>query len=168
MLGQLTPSQLEIHNYSGVVVVSPETTTSTETLTKAAELGKLIYVIAGASDSISGWAATTRVPTFAYPPTQTDVDNLLTELRRGDAGTARPDDQYRRVVLGGDVAARITSNMVARKIAVTSPKGGVGKTTIAVNLALLYALSGYSTFPRRCRWKWRHDVLSHKVGWHNQ
>ena len=23
MLGQLTPSQLEIHNYSGVVVVSP-------------------------------------------------------------------------------------------------------------------------------------------------
>ena len=59
MLGQLTPSQLEIHNYSGVVVVSPETTTSTETLTKAAELGKLIYVIAGASDSISGWAATT-------------------------------------------------------------------------------------------------------------
>lgn len=146
MLGQLTPNQLEIHNYGGVVVVSPETTTSTETLTKAAELGKLIYVIAGASDSISGWAATTRVPTYAYPPSQTDTDNLLTELRRGDAGTVRADDQYRRVVLGGDVAARITSNMVARKIAVTSPKGGVGKTTIAVNLAVLYALSGYSTF----------------------
>jgi len=86
MLGQLTPSQLEIHNYGGVVVVSPETTTSTETLTKAAELGKLLYVIAGASDSISGWAATTRVPTFAYPPSPTDVDNLLMELRRGDAG----------------------------------------------------------------------------------
>ena len=51
MLGQLTPSQLEIHNYSGVVVVSPETTTTTETLTKAAEIGKLIYVITGASDT---------------------------------------------------------------------------------------------------------------------
>jgi Mrp family chromosome partitioning ATPase len=145
MLGQLTPSQLEIHNYGGIVVVSPETTTSTETLTKAAELGKLIYVIAGAGDSISGWAATTRVPTFAYPPSQTDIDALLMEFRRGDAGTARADDQYRRVVLGGDVAARITSNMVARKIAVTSPKGS-RQNTIAVNLALLYALSGYSTF----------------------
>ena len=146
MLGQLTPSQLEFFEYSGVVVVSPETTTSTETLTKAAELGKLIYVFAGASDSITGWAATTRVPTISYPPSQTDVDALFAEIRRGDAGATNSDDQYRRVVLGGDVAARITSNMVARKIAVTSPKGGVGKTTIAVNLALLYALSGYSTF----------------------
>ena len=59
MLGNLTPSQLEVHDHSGVVVISPETTTSTETLTKAAELGKLLYVIAGAQDSIAGWAATT-------------------------------------------------------------------------------------------------------------
>jgi MinD-like ATPase involved in chromosome partitioning or flagellar assembly len=146
MLGNLTPSQLEVHDHSGVVVVSPETTTSTETLTKAAELGKLLYVIAGAQDSIAGWAATTRVPTYAYPPAGTEIDALLAELRRGDAGTTNAADQYRRVVLGGDAAARITSTLVARKIAVTSPKGGVGKTTIAVNLALLYALSGYSTF----------------------
>jgi MinD-like ATPase involved in chromosome partitioning or flagellar assembly len=146
MLGNLTPGQMEVHDHNGIVVVSPETTTSTETLTKAAELGKLLYIIAGAQDSLAGWAAATRVPTYAYPPAGTEVDALLAELRRADAGTANAADQYRRVVLGGDAAARITSSMVARKIAVTSPKGGVGKTTIAVNLALLYALSGYNTF----------------------
>jgi MinD-like ATPase involved in chromosome partitioning or flagellar assembly len=146
MLGSLTPSQLEVHEHNGIVVVSPETTTSTETLTKAAELGKLLYIIAGAQDSIAGWAAAARVPVYAYPPAGAEVDALLAELRRADAGSANAADQYRRVVLGGDAAARLTSSMTARKIAVTSPKGGVGKTTIAVNLALLYALSGYSTF----------------------
>jgi len=146
MLGSLTPGQIEVHDHNGIVVVSPETTTSTETLTRAAEVGKLLYIVAGGQDSIAGWAASARVPTYAYPPAGAEIDALLAELRRADAGTANAADQYRRVVLGGDAAARITSSMVARKIAVTSPKGGVGKTTIAVNLALLYALSGYSTF----------------------
>ena len=45
MLGQLTPSQLEIHNYNGVVVISPETTTSTETLTHAVRLFVIISTI---------------------------------------------------------------------------------------------------------------------------
>ena len=146
MLGTLTPSQLDVFEYSGVVVVSAESSISTETLTKVAERGKLIYVCAGAQDSITAWATSTRVPTISYPPSQTDVDALFAEIRRGDTGATNSEDQYRRVVIGGDAAARITSNMVARKIVVTSPKGGVGKTTIAVNLAMLYALSGYSTY----------------------
>jgi MinD-like ATPase involved in chromosome partitioning or flagellar assembly len=146
MLGTLTPSQLDVFEYSGVVVVSAESSISTETLTKVAERGKLIYVCGGAQDSITAWATSTRVPTISYPPSQTDVDALFAEIRRGDTGATNSEDQYRRVVIGGDAAARITSNMVARKIVVTSPKGGVGKTTIAVNLAMLYALSGYSTY----------------------
>ena len=146
MLGTLTPSQLDVFEYNGVVVVSAESSISTETLTKVAERGRFIYVCAAAQDSITAWATSTRVPTISYPPSQSDLDALFAEIRRGDTGATNSEDQYRRVVIGGDAAARITANMVARKIVVTSPKGGVGKTTIAVNLALLYALSGYSTY----------------------
>jgi MinD-like ATPase involved in chromosome partitioning or flagellar assembly len=36
--------------------------------------------------------------------------------------------------------------LAIRKIAVTSPKGGTGKTTVAVNLAVAFALSGVTTY----------------------
>uniref|UniRef100_A0A7C4PI16 Uncharacterized protein n=1 Tax=Anaerolinea thermolimosa TaxID=229919 RepID=A0A7C4PI16_9CHLR len=71
---------------------------------------------------------------------------LLEEMRRGDAGNLAADDQYRRTVLGSDMSARIQSGMAIRKIAITSPKGGTGKTTVAVNLAVALALSGITTY----------------------
>ncbi|MBI5952479.1 MAG: ParA family protein, partial [Chloroflexi bacterium] len=43
-------------------------------------------------------------------------------------------------------SARIQSGMAVRKIAITSPKGGTGKTTVAVNLAVALALSGITTY----------------------
>ena len=36
--------------------------------------------------------------------------------------------------------------MAVRKIAITSPKGGTGKTTMAANLAVALALSGITTY----------------------
>ena len=113
---------------------------------KAAERGKLLLVVAGAEDGIAAWAASAHVPTFAYPPNAADMQKLLDTLRRADSGGISGDDVYRRVVLGGDTAAKLQAGMSARKIAITSPKGGAGKTTIAVNLAVAYALSGITTY----------------------
>ena len=67
-------------------------------------------------------------------------------MRRGESGTLAADEQYRRTVLGSDMSARIQSGMAVRKIAITSPKGGAGKTTMAANLAVALALSGITTY----------------------
>jgi len=165
MLGTLTPSQLDVFEYSGVVVVSAESSISTETLTKVAELGRFIYVCAAAQDSITAWATSTRVPTVSYPPSQTDVDALLAQIRRGDTGATNSEDQYRRVVIGGDAAARIASNMVARKIVVTSPKRWGGENNDCGEPCDALCTVWVQHISYRCRWEWRHNVLSHQTEW---
>lgn len=144
-MATFTPQHLELFDFHALVVVSPESTVGQAALTKAAENGKLIYVIAGAADGLAAWANAVGVPAVAYPPSEVDFDNLLQQIQRGEAGNLAADDQYRRAVLGSDIAARLQSGMAIRKIAVTSPKGGTGKTTIAVNLAVTFALCGITT-----------------------
>ena len=141
-----TPQHIDLFDFRAIVVVSPESSVSPESLVKAAERGKLIFVVAGAGDGLSSWANGVGVPAVAYPPSEVDTNKLLEELRRADAGNLAADDQYRRTVLGSDMSARIQSGMVIRKIAITSPKGGTGKTTLAVNLAVALALSGITTY----------------------
>ena len=140
------PAHIDLFDFKALLVVSPEASVQTESLIKAAERGKLLLVVAGAGDGIAAWAASAHVPTFAYPPNAADMQKLLDTLRRADSGGISGDDVYRRVVLGGDTAAKLQAGMSARKIAITSPKGGAGKTTIAVNLAVAYALSGITTY----------------------
>ena len=140
------PSHIDLFDFKALLVISPEASVQTESLVKAAERGKLLLVVAGAEDGIAAWAASAHVPTFAYPPNSADMQKLLDTLRRADSGGISGDDVYRRVVLGGDTAAKLQAGMSARKIAITSPKGGAGKTTIAVNLAVAYALSGITTY----------------------
>ncbi len=145
-LAAFTPQHLDLFDFQAVLVVSPEASVTPEGLVRAAERGKLLFVIAGASDGLASWANATSIPAFAYPPSEKEIGDLLLALRRAEAGGLAADEQYRRTVLGSDLAARIGSNLAVRKIAVTSPKGGTGKTTIAVNLAVALALSGVTTY----------------------
>jgi len=145
-LAAFTPQHLDLFDFQAVLVVSPEASVTPEGLVRAAERGKLLFVIAGASDGLASWANATSIPAFAYPPSEKEIGDLLLALRRAEAGGLAADEQYRRAVLGSDLAARIGSNLAVRKIAVTSPKGGTGKTTIAVNLAVALALCGVTTY----------------------
>jgi MinD-like ATPase involved in chromosome partitioning or flagellar assembly len=145
-IAAFTPQHIDLFDFRAIIAVSPEASISTESLVQAAERGKLIFVVAGAGDGMSSWANGVGVPAIAYPPSEVDTNKLLDELRRANAGNLAADDQYRRTVLGSDMSARIQSGMVIRKIAVTSPKGGTGKTTVAVNLAVALALCGITTY----------------------
>jgi MinD-like ATPase involved in chromosome partitioning or flagellar assembly len=145
-MAAFTPQHLDLFDFQGLVVVSPESSVSTEGLVQSAERGKLLFVIAGAGDGLAVWASGVGVPAFAYPISEIESDRLLSEIRRAEAGNLAADEQYRRAVLGSDLAARLGSGMAIRKIAVTSPKGGTGKTTVAVNLAVAFALSGVTTY----------------------
>ncbi len=145
-IAAFAPQHLELFDFKCVLVVAPEASVLPESLKKTAERGKLIYVVAGIEDGLAAWANGVGVPAFAYPPSDVETNRLLEELRRADAGNVAADEQYRRVILGSDMAARIQSGMAIRKIVVTSPKGGTGKTTIAVNLAVALALSGITTY----------------------
>jgi MinD-like ATPase involved in chromosome partitioning or flagellar assembly len=145
-LAMFAANHLEMFDFKLLIVVSPEASVQIETLVHCAEKGKMIFIVAGASDGLAAWAAGAGVPTFSYPITGVDLDQMCTEVRRAEAGGIDEGDHYRKIVLGGDIAARIQGQMNARKIVVTSPKGGTGKTTISVNLATALALSGVTTY----------------------
>jgi MinD-like ATPase involved in chromosome partitioning or flagellar assembly len=145
-LASFTAQHLDLFDFQGVVAVAPEASVSSDSLLQAAERGKMIFVIAGEGDGLTAWAGATGIPAFAYPPSEVDTNKLFEEIRRAETGSRAADEQYRRAVVGSDIAARIQSGMNVRKIAVTSPKGGTGKTTIAVNLAVAFALSGITTY----------------------
>jgi MinD-like ATPase involved in chromosome partitioning or flagellar assembly len=145
-LSTANPQMLAFFDYRALLVVAPEAAVSPETLRAAAEMGKLLYLVAGESDGLAAWANGAGIPTYAYPPSGVDIDRLLGELKRAETGGRGADDQFRRSLLGSEASARLQSGMAVRKIAVTSPKGGTGKTTTAVNLAVALALSGVSTY----------------------
>lgn len=129
-----------------IVVVGAEGQATTEALRQAVERGRTVIVIDAASSPLMAWAQAAKIPTFAYPPNEMDVNKILDVLQRAEAGLLDKETAYRRATVGGDTAARLQSGMATRRIVVTSPKGGVGKTTVAVNLATLLALCGVSTY----------------------
>ena len=134
-------------DYDAVLVVSPEATAPTDVLSKVIENDRLLVAIAASSDGVGSWAASIGITCFPYPMSGMDQNNLIEYLSRYTSGGVDKSDMYRRVNLGGELSARVQSGMTnIRKIAISSPKGGTGKTTVAMNLAVAFALCGFTTY----------------------
>lgn len=145
-MATFSPQHLSLFDFRALLVVAPEAAIDQAALATAIENGKIVFVVAGGSDGMASWANAAGVPVVAYPPSEVDINALLTALKQAEMGQNTAEEQYRRTVLGSDYAARAQAGMAIRKIAVTSPKGGTGKTTTAVNLAVAFALSGITTY----------------------
>jgi len=147
MLASFTPATIAMLPFDVLLVVAPEATVLPETLRRVAvEHARTIIMFAAQGDALGSWAIATGVKTYAYPPTSVDLDALLQLLRQLAAGNVDTAQDYRKMSIGGDMMARIQSGMATRKIAVTSPKGGTGKTTLSANLAITLGLCGVNTF----------------------
>src|SRR5690606_33375309 len=72
-VASFTPQHMDLFDFRAIIVVSPECSVSPESLLKVAEGGKFIFVIAGTSDSLSSWASGVGLPSFAYPPSELDI-----------------------------------------------------------------------------------------------
>ena len=120
VLSAANPQMLEFFDYQAPIVIAPEASVTTETLRKAAGLGKLLFLIAGESDAMAAWASGAGIPAFAYPPAAVDLDRLMNALGRSDSGGRSADHQFRRAVLGSETISRLLNGMAVRKIAVTS------------------------------------------------
>ena len=146
MLPSLMPQIAAALEFDAVVVVAPEGTASPDLLRPLLEKGKHIFVVAGSGHTLLTWATGVGVETYPYPPEEKDLVEIKKALDQIGAGARDAADAYRRATLGSEMAARIQTGMAVRKIAVTSPKGGTGKTTTAVNLAVAFALLGIDTY----------------------
>ncbi len=145
-LATLAEPHFELFAFEAVVLVAPESVAETSILDKVVEAGKFPFIVAGATDGSAAWASASQVPCFPYPLSDSELANLLESVRRAGLGAIDQADAYRRVTLGGDITARLQSGMMLRKIVITSPKGGTGKTTLAANLAIALALCGITTY----------------------
>lgn len=145
-MARFSAQALDMLDIDGIVVVSPEATAPPDQLQRAVERGRLVVVIGGADDPVASWARAINLPTLAYPPNEMEVQRLLDILEQARQGRGSAADAYRRAALGSDLTARTQAAMATRRVVLTSPKGGVGKTTLAVNLAVLMALCGIDVY----------------------
>lgn len=143
----LSASDLDVWDFQALIVVEPESPlTPVDALQQAVERGRHVLVVGAETGPLAAWARAARLPALPYPPTEADLRALTDELARREAGRADTAEEYARAALGGDLAARTQASMARRRVVVTGPKGGTGKTTVSVNLALLLALCGVKTY----------------------
>ena len=145
--GMFTETTIQEGKFDGIVVVGPVADVGPNDMVKAAEAGKQMFLVSDGSDPIYAWAASARIKIFPYPPSPADLENLDKEIKSMETQPPDSAEQYRNRVLGSKASAQLTDiSSIRRKIVITSPKGGTGKTTVAVNAALLLAFCGIKTF----------------------
>ena len=147
MLASFTPATVQMLPFDVIIVVAPEAAVLPETLrTVAVEHARTVIMFATQGDALGTWAISSGVKTYAYPPASIDLDALIRLLKQLEAGNVDTANDYPKMAVGGDMMARIQGGMATRKIAITSPKGGTGKTTLSANLAVALGLCGVHTF----------------------
>ncbi len=150
LMGQvpyLDVGSLDTWDFEALVVVEPESPlTPVEVLQQAIERGRHVLLVSTETGPLAAWARAARLPSFAYPPTEADLRAITDELARRERGRADTAEEYARAALGSELTARTAATMATRRVVFTGPKGGTGKTTTAVNLAVLLALCGVKTY----------------------
>jgi len=144
---QVDASTLDTWDAEALVVVEPESPlTPVAALQQAVERGRHVVVVGAETGPLAAWARAATLPSLAYPVTEAELRALADELARRERGRVDTADAYARAALGADLSARTAATMSVRRIVLTGPKGGTGKTTTAVNLAVLLALCGVKTY----------------------
>jgi MinD-like ATPase involved in chromosome partitioning or flagellar assembly len=85
-------------------------------------------------------------PTQSHYPSKLNARQWLNKIRRAGIGILSAGNVYKRNAVGREIMEQVQPTIVTRKIAITSPKGGTGKTSVAVNLAVCLALNGIKTY----------------------
>jgi MinD-like ATPase involved in chromosome partitioning or flagellar assembly len=113
-----------------------------ETLQALVAEGVAVVVVAAPGDPFLAWAQGLGLPALPDPPTEADLLRLTDLLARAERGEFVAAAARRAAV--GELAEVGTTDVSV--LTVTGPKGGTGKTTVAVNLAVLAALCGLEVY----------------------
>lgn len=85
-------------------------------------------------------------PTQSHYPRKLNARQWLNKIRRAGIGILSAGNVYKPNAAGREITDHVQHTITTRKIAITSPKGGTGKTSVAVNLAVCLALNGIKTY----------------------
>lgn len=84
--------------------------------------------------------------TQSHYPSKLNARQWLNKIRRAGIGILSAGNVYKPNAAGREITDHVQHTIATRKIAITSPKGGTGKTSVAVNLAVCLALNGIKTY----------------------